>query len=177
MKQASLLLLIGSLGFAWLNMMMTETESKNFKTQKFIGEHAHETKARLDAIIEEVLNKGITENIDTYVAEDYLAQSLSDHSFRFEGRAQFKEAILRTHFEIPGYRFHYEEFLAYDERIVIFWPNGKIYPGGIPAISEGPPHGDYGIAIFSFEDGKLDRSYFMKCSQTVYDTSPQITPL
>lgn len=173
MKQASLLLLIGSLLFAWLNLFMTEQESGHVNTQKYVGQNAEKTKAQLDSIIEEIVNKGITENIEQFVAPDYVAQILENPSFRFEGIAQLTQAILQVHFHEPGYQWQYDEFWAYNDRVVFRVPGAEVYPGGIPKVNKHPEQGRYGLAVFNFEHGLLKRTYFLRCQPAEFEGAPE----
>lgn len=175
MKNMSLLLLIGAMTLAWTNMILFDQENYEPQQGKMIGAKAPETKQRMERFIGEIINKGKIHLIDEMVADDYAAKSLGDESFRFEGREALKHGILEAHFNHPGFNLPLVEYIAYDNRMVIYWPGGDILEGGIPLSDSNAPIGNYGIAIFCFEDGLLKTTYFMRCTYSGFDRTPSVT--
>lgn len=160
MRHVSLLLLVGTMGFAWLNMTLLEWPQSESRLHTLHGPNAHVTEAAMERFLKEALSQGQTARVDELVSEFYVAKSLHNDAILIEGREALKKAITKARLEFPEFELMLTDYSVYDTRDVFYWPGGELLAGGIPLMDPDARSGMYGIAIFCFEDGVLNQAYF-----------------
>lgn len=167
MKQLSILFLIGSVVLGYANIHLNQLDGENIRARVYIGDQAQQAKARLERVIDEVYNKGRMEMIPELFSDSFVTRSVLDDEIYYEGTEPLREGLIKTHIYRPDFKIEIDEWIAYDNRVVFFWTGGELLEGGIPLIDMDAQPGNYGIAIFCFDDeGKVSQNFFMRCTTT-----------
>ena len=171
MKSVSILLFIGILSMAGIQTKIHDVSVPSTDVRILIGDHAQQTKEVFDKFVRVVLNQKETDAVKELFHQDFSMYHCRDTVPAIQGRDHFKQAVDALVDSCFSYQLDMNqiEFMAYNDRIAIFWEGGELLNNLVPKIN--PPvntHNKvipYGVAVYRFKEGKIAECRFWRYNQ------------